>query len=98
MFDVRGAAGVTDLDGLSPAALAAAMKGGTESWGRWGSATQHISYVEEIAPPTRRRCWCGCKRKRTHRLMANGMCLSQGCELHMHRLAKEANERRKAAP
>ncbi|MCE9565828.1 MAG: hypothetical protein K8U57_27705 [Planctomycetes bacterium] len=75
------------LNGLSPAALAAAMKGGTSAWGQWGSATEHQLYIEPVAPKSRRRCHCGCKRCATHRGMANGVTLNMGCELSMQRWA-----------
>lgn len=78
-----------DLKKLSPPALAAAMRGGTVEWGQRGSAEQHVRYVEPIGKTRRwRKCHCGCGRRGTHRGMANGICLTSGCELSMHRWAK----------
>lgn len=77
------------LKDLSAAALRAAMKGGTEGWGQWASALEHVKYAEPIKEPGgRRKCHCGCGKRSTHRGMANGICLSMGCELSMHRWAK----------
>jgi hypothetical protein len=60
---------------LSPAALKAAMEGGTEAWGQHGSILRHRLYVE---PQDARgghylKCRCGCGRKAKFRLMANGV-------------------------
>lgn len=75
------------LNELSAAALSAAMRGGTEGWGEWGSAEQHIRYVEPINPRRRIRCHCGCKRRATHQGWANGISLIDGCELSIRRWA-----------
>lgn len=80
---------MVDLTKLSPPALKAAMTGGATEWGRWGSSAEHIKYVEAVDPKSRRRCHCGCKRRATHRGMANGVCLTMGCEMHMHRWTKK---------
>ncbi len=65
------------------------MRGGTAGWGTYGSITEHALYVEKItAPGGRRKCHCGCKRRATHKLFANGICMGQGCELSMRRMAK----------
>lgn len=77
-----------DLDKLSPAALSAAMRGGTTNWGRHGSALEHVRYAEPIAPRSRRRCHCGCRRRATHVGKANGVALTEGCELAMARWVK----------
>lgn len=80
----------TRLNTLSAPALSAAMRGGSASWGEWGSAAHHILYVEPVAKGlTRRRCRCGCRKQITHRMAANGMTLAMGCELRMHRAKKE---------
>jgi len=82
--------GSSDFNRMSPAALAAAMRGGTAEWGTRASATEHIRYAE----PTehrRKRCRCGCKGAATHRGMANGICLkSWGCELSVRRWVRNA--------
>jgi hypothetical protein len=78
------------MNNLSPAALKAAMQGGTADWGRWGSARDHVCYVEPVEKGlTRRHCYCGCRKRVTHRIAANGVCLSMGCEVQMHRLRRE---------
>lgn len=53
---------------------------GTDAWRQWGSASEHHRYFEPVDPKSRRRCHCGCKRRATHRGMANGVCLMTGCE------------------
>lgn len=91
-----------DLDSLSPQALQATMEGGTASWGQWGSADHHRLYVEPIGPEwpmrRRRRCTCGCHRKVTHRVAANGVTLSAGCEMDARRSAKELSRFRRLTP
>ena len=82
---------MVDLKELSPAALSAAMRGGTDQWGRWGSIEQHLMYVE---PQTARgshylKCRCSCNGKAKYRVMANGVCMGEGCELSMRRRARE---------
>lgn len=87
------ASGMTDLNYLSPAALKAAMRGGIDAWGQWGSSRDHCLYVERIDDPrSRRRCHCGCGKRATHRGMANGVCLSMGCELSMMRWARRVEK------
>lgn len=77
------------LNDLSPQALSAAMRGGTEAWGAWGSATEHVLYVEEVTRLDRRiKCRCGCKRHVTHFASANGVALRCGCELSVRRWVK----------
>lgn len=73
------------MNTLSPAALSAALRGGTEEWGIRASASHHVLYMEPVAPRSRRRCQCGCKSRATHRGMANGITLIQGCEWSMRR-------------
>ena len=79
---------MTDMAKLSPSALKAAMRGGTEAWGRWASATDHVRYAEPVDSRSRRRCHCGCDRRASHRGMANGICLTTGCELRIARWVK----------
>ncbi|MBN9791271.1 hypothetical protein DMP17_22070 [Pseudonocardia sp. TMWB2A] len=38
----------------------------------------------------RRRCPCGCGNNASHAGMANGVCLTSGCELSMRRWVKDA--------
>lgn len=77
------------LNALSPAALSAALRGGTDAWGRWGSALEHVRYMEPVLPRSRRRCHCGCKRRATHTGKANGVALMKGCELSVARWVRE---------
>ena len=76
-----------DLNSLSPNALRAAMQSGTAGWGQWASASEHVRYIQPIDPKSQRRCHCGCKQRATHLGMANGLALTQGCELSMRRWA-----------
>jgi hypothetical protein len=76
------------LNDLSPAARSAAMRGGISGWGQWSSASAHIRYMEP-ANQSRRKCLCGCKKRVTHRGMANGITLLMGCELTVRRWIKE---------
>lgn len=73
---------MTDLNKLSPAALSAAMRGGTAAWGQRGSALEHVRYMEPVSPKSRRRC-PHCKRRATHVGKANGIALMGGCELRV---------------
>jgi len=62
---------------------------GTEEWGVRGSATEHHRYAEQIDPRSPHRCGCGCKRRASHRGMANGICLATGCELWIRRWVRD---------
>jgi hypothetical protein len=62
------------------------------SWGQHGSLLRHRAYVEPAS--TRRMCRCGCRNRATHKLMANGVCMNEGCELSMRRAVKLALTRR----
>jgi hypothetical protein len=77
-----------DLKDLSPAALAAALRGGIASWGEWGSSKDHVRYVEP-RPGERRRCRCGCRKRASHAGVANGVTLIQGCDLSMRRWVRD---------
>lgn len=79
---------MTDLSKMHPAELRAAMTGGTEAWGQWASAADHVRYSQPIPPKSRRRCLCGCKRRATHLGMANGIGLAFGCEFFVARWVK----------
>jgi len=85
---------MVNLKTLSTPALAAAMRGGTDGWGQWGSITEHILYVEPQTPNRGhyRKCHCGCCGKATHRIMANGICMGSGCEMSMRRALRMFNK------
>lgn len=78
---------MTDLNKLSPKALAAAMKGGTAGWGQVGSAREHVRYSEPLPKRRgrRRTCYCGCGNRVTHAGRANGVTLTCACELGIAR-------------
>ena len=77
-----------DIANLPAAARSAAMRGGVNGWGIVASAAEHIRYAASVAPKSRRRCHCGCKRRATHRGMANGVCLTTACEFAIRRWVK----------
>ncbi len=79
----------TTLNELSPQALSAAMRGGMQAWGQWGSSVDHIRYAEPISGRRRRMCHCGCRKRSTHRGAANGITLMTGCELHVRRWVRD---------
>lgn len=81
-----------DLPKLTPAALSAAMRGGTEAWGKWASARVHLRYADPIDGRSRRRCHCGCKRRATHVGKANGIALTSGCEIQVRRWVRDPIE------
>ena len=78
---------MVDLSKLSDAARAAAMKGGTEGWGRMAFSLEHIRYAEKISRRAR-KCHCGCEGRETHTGCANGLALMSGCELSVRRWVK----------
>lgn len=78
-----------DLSALTPTELSAAMRGGTVNWGLHGSVDQHIRYSVLRSPRARKKCHCGCGRRATHAGMANGVCLTIGCELHVRRWVRQ---------
>ncbi len=78
-----------DLKSLSPQALRAAMMGGTEAWGEWGSSAHHSVYVEPVNLGRHwRKCRCGCGKRATHHVAANGVALLLGCEFKAHQFAR----------
>lgn len=87
--------GMTDLNKLSAKALSAAMRGGTDLWGRHGSVSGHVRYSEQLEKRRgrRRTCHCGCGRPVTHRGMANGIALTSACELGIARWVKTGEVR-----
>ena len=84
---------MVDMNKLSPAALKAAMQGGTDAWGQIGSATENVRYAEPIVPKSRKKYWCGCDERRTHWGMANGVCLTTACHLGILRWVKTGSVR-----
>ena len=81
-----------DMNKMLPAERSAAMRGGTDLWGQVGSDAEHVRYLILVDPRSRRRCSCGCKRRATHRGMANGVCLTTGCELSIRRWVKTGSK------
>lgn len=66
-------------------------------WGEVGSVA-HVRYSEKITYPGGRRfCHCGCGRRVTHAGMANGVCLTQGCELSIARWVRDWRTQRGAS-
>jgi hypothetical protein len=53
-------------------------------WGEVGSI-DHYRYSMKITQPVGRLCHCGCGTRVTHAGMANGVCLTSGCELAIRR-------------
>jgi hypothetical protein len=81
-----------DLSKLPPAALRAAMTGGTAGWGFHSNGMEHVRYIQPIpgsGPGGRRKCRCGCGRRATHLGMANGLALTHGCEMKMRRWVRD---------
>jgi hypothetical protein len=81
-----------DLNKMQPTERAAAMRGGVDGWGQVGSVDD-VRYALPVDPKSRRRCHCGCKRRATHRGMANGVCLTTACELAIRRWIKTGSTR-----
>jgi hypothetical protein len=84
---------MVNLNELTPAALSAAMRGGTSGWGQVASAAEHVRYSQPAQPTSRRKCHCGCNRRATHMGMANGMALTSGCQLAIQRWIKTGRKR-----
>jgi hypothetical protein len=87
-----------NLNKLSRPALSAAMRGGTEGWGEVGSSERNVRYSEPLPPRRgrRRRCYCGCEKPVTHAGMANGVALTNACELGVARWVRTGSARAKA--
>lgn len=77
-----------NISKMTPSARSAAMRGGMDGWGRIGSV-DHVRYAEPVPSTSRRRCYCGCKRRATHYGMANGMALTTACELTVRRWVRD---------
>ena len=58
-------------------------RNGDSSFGRWGSIDDHALYSQKVDSRSRTRCHCGCGRRATHLGMANGVCLTMGCEWYI---------------
>ncbi|ASN68655.1 hypothetical protein [Pseudomonas luteola] len=84
---------MVDINSLSPNARSAAMRGGIDGWGQVGGLPGHIRYMEPLEPRSRKHCHCGCKTRKTHRGMANGVCLTTGCEMQIRRWVKQGEKR-----
>lgn len=86
---------MTDLTKLHKNALSAAMRGGTAGWGKVGSAQDHIRYSEPLPKRRgrRRQCYCGCGQRVTHAGMANGVALTNACEMGIARWVKTGEVR-----
>lgn len=74
------------------------MRGGTEGWGEVGSSERNVRYSEPLPPRRgrRRRCYCGCEKPVTHAGMANGVALTNACELGVARWVRTGSARAKA--
>lgn len=74
------------------------MRGGTEGWGEVGSSERNVRYGEPLPPRRgrRRRCYCGCEKPVTHAGMANGVALTNACELGVARWVRTGSARAKA--
>jgi hypothetical protein len=88
---------VSELDKMAPAERSAAMRGGMDGWGQYGSALKHVRYAVPVDSTSRRRCHCGCKRRATHRGMANGVALVTACELAVRRWVKTGSPKARQA-
>jgi hypothetical protein len=84
---------MTELNKLPPAALSAAMRGGTAGWGQVASSAEHVRYAQPVRPTSRRKCCCGCGQRATHQGMANGCALASGCQLAIQRWVKTGRMR-----
>jgi len=60
-------------------------------WGLYASATEHRRYSEPLPTTSRKRCSC-CRRRATHRGMANGLALMRGCDLRVRRWVRDGYE------
>ncbi len=72
------------------------MRGGTREWGARASIAEHVGYVEKQTSrgPNYCKCHCGCGQKAKYRAMFNGICMSEGCEMSMHRFVRQSAQMR----
>lgn len=79
-----------DINTLSPSARSAAMRGGTDAWGKIGGMAGQLRYMElrPKRPGRKPKCHCGCDTPKTHIGMTNGVALTGGCELYVRRWVK----------
>jgi len=56
---------------------------------RWGSSEIHERTLGKTPSRSRKRCSCGCQKRSTHTGLANGICLTSGCELLMRRWVRD---------
>ena len=86
---------MTELNSLSPAALSAAVRGGTYGWGQIGGMQEHIRYMEgwPKRPGRKPKCHCGCSSAKTHTGFANGVALTSGCEFYVRKWVKAGNSK-----
>jgi hypothetical protein len=59
------------------------------TYAQHGSASEHKRYYLPVATKSRKKCHCGCNRRATHKGMANGVCLTTGCELYIRRWVRD---------
>ena len=59
------------------------------SFGTYGNVNLHQRYIQPADSKVRRRCHCGCKKRAAFLGMANGVCLSMGCELSIRRWVRD---------
>ncbi|MBH9740016.1 hypothetical protein CJ419_09765 [Vibrio navarrensis] len=61
-----------------------------DGWGQYGSSKEHERYIDDYKfKSLKRRCSCGCDQMATHAGMANGVCLTIGCELSIRRWVRD---------
>lgn len=80
-----------ELKTMSASALKAAMTGGTAGWGQIASSETNVRYAEPWPKEQRkgrRMCRYGCRKKSTHTGRANGLTLTQGCQMSIARWVK----------
>lgn len=52
-------------------------------------AFAHKRYMQKVNPRSRFRCHCGCKKVAKYMGMANGVCLTKGCEMYIRRWVRD---------